>query len=356
MLPTADSGTTPSGNPLDYPLAHEPKTGDASVVEVAPGVLWLRMPLFASLPWINVWALADAGGWTIVDTGLKSPKTLEAWEQAFHGALAGAPVVRIIATHMHPDHVGMAGWIAERFQAPLWMSQLEYLNCRLMAADTGRKAPAEGIGFYRGAGWGEEAIERYKARFGAFGEMIYPLPSAYRRIVEGERLIIGAHSWTVVVGRGHSPEHACLYCEELQLLISGDQVLPKISSNVSVYPTEPEANPLRDWLHSLAHVRASVSGDVLVLPAHNSPFTGLHARLAQLADGHRDGLTKLREALQTPRRAVDVFASLFARPIRDELLWMATGETLAHLNYLWKAGEITRDTDAQGVWWWQRRG
>lgn len=184
---------------LSYPLPAEPQTGDGSAVEVVPGVLWLRMPLSGPLRWINIWALADEGGWAIVDTGLRSSKTTEAWQRAFSSSLRGLPVTRVLATHMHPDHCGMAGWIAERFDVRLWMCRLEYLTCCLMAADTGRKAPQEGIGFYRAAGWDQQAIERYKAKFGSFGELTYPMPASYRRISDGQMLRVGAHSWTVIV-------------------------------------------------------------------------------------------------------------------------------------------------------------
>jgi glyoxylase-like metal-dependent hydrolase (beta-lactamase superfamily II) len=341
---------------LNYPLKLEPQTGDGAAVTVAPGVLWLRMPLFAGLPWINVWAIADGAGWSIVDTGLKTAETIAAWRAAFVNTLGDARVTRVIVTHMHPDHCGMAGWITERFSARLWMSRLEYLSCRLMAADTGRTAPADGIEFYHAAGWDEEAIERYKGKFGFFGEMIYPLPASYQRLADGDSLRLGAHEWRVVVGSGHSPEHACLHCPELKLFISGDQVLPRISSNVSVYPTEPNADPLEDWLSSLARIKQRVPDDVLVLPAHNSPFTGLHARIDELTSSHENGLARLTELLITPRRAVDVFGALFARPIKPEVLGMATGEAIAHLNYLSHSGRVIRELDGDGVWWWTNRG
>jgi glyoxylase-like metal-dependent hydrolase (beta-lactamase superfamily II) len=337
---------------LTYPLAVEPQTGDGSAIPVAPGVLWLRMPLFAALPWINVWAIEDGAGWSIVDTGLKSAKTIDAWAAAFAKALGSAPATRVVVTHMHPDHCGMAGWIADRFKVRLWMSRLEYLSCRLMAADTGRAAPADGIAFGRAAGWGEEDIERYKTKFGSFGEMIYPLPASYRRIADGDTLKMGSHEWLVVMGNGHSPEHACLYCPELRLFISGDQVLPRISSNVSVYPTEPDANPLDDWLRSLASIKKRIPDDVLVLPAHNSPFKGLHARIDELLESHRVGLANLETALSKPSRAVDVFGALFARPIGPSVLGMATGEAVAHLNYLANSGRAIRSQDDNGVWWW----
>jgi glyoxylase-like metal-dependent hydrolase (beta-lactamase superfamily II) len=338
---------------LTYPLAVEPQTGDGSAVEVAPGVLWLRMPLFAALPWINVWAIADGRGWTIVDTGLKSAKTIDAWDAAFTRTLDSAPATRVVVTHMHPDHCGMAGWIAERFNVRLWMSRLEYLSCRLMAADTGRAAPADGIAFGRAAGWDEEAIERYKTKFGSFGEMIYPLPASYARLSDGDTIRIGLQEWLVVVGSGHSPEHACLYCPALKLFISGDQVLPRISSNVSVYPTEPDANPLDDWLRSLATLKKRIPDDVLVLPAHNSPFKGLHARIDELLESHRTGLASLENALIKPSRAVDVFGALFARPITGHILGMATGEAVAHLNYLVHTGRAVRAQDDNGVYWWR---
>jgi glyoxylase-like metal-dependent hydrolase (beta-lactamase superfamily II) len=339
---------------LSYPLEIEPQTGDGSAVEIARGVHWLRMPLYASLPWINVWAIAEEQGWSVVDTGLHSLSTAVAWQAAFSDALGGTPVLRVLATHMHPDHCGMAGWMASRFKAPLWMTRLEYLTCRLMAADTGRPAPEDGIDFYRAAGWDDQAIENYREKFGSFGQMISPLPDSFCRMSDGDVLRLGGRDWTVVVGSGHSPEHACLYCPELRLFISGDQVLPRISSNVSVYPTEPDANPLSDWLDSLAMLKKRIPDDVLVLPAHNSPFKGLHARIDELIKSHRRGLARLEEMLAEPRRVIDVFGALFTRPITPGLLGMATGEAIAHLNHLTSAGRAVREADAVGIWRWRR--
>ena len=350
----AARGSGESADGLRYPFETEPATGDGSAVTVAPGVLWLRMPLFSALPWINVWAIEDGPGWAIVDTGLNSPAGTAAWDAAMPAALGGRPVTRVIVTHMHPDHCGLAGWLGERFSARLWMTRLEYLSCRLMAADTGHEAPRDGIDFYAGAGWDRTAIARYVEKFGSFGQMIHPLPASYRRIADGERLRIGGEEWEVVVGNGHSPEHACLYCAPLKLLISGDQVLPRISSNISVYPTEPDADPLADWMHSLGTLRARIPDDVLVLPAHNSPFTGLHARVGQLAALHEEGLARLAALLEEPRRAVDVFGALFARPIGPSVLGMATGEAIAHLNHLVNKGLARRERDPSGVWWWRR--
>jgi glyoxylase-like metal-dependent hydrolase (beta-lactamase superfamily II) len=339
---------------LTYPFEQTPEIGDGSAVEVAPGVLWLRQPLGFSLKFINVWAIEDGEGWAIVDTGIQTKETADGWRAAFAATLGGRPVTRVLVTHMHPDHVGMAGWIARKHEARLWMTRLEYITCRMLIADTGREAPEDGVRFFRGAGWDEDALETYRTRFGGFGKGVYPLPDSYRRLSDGEVVEIGGRNWRVIIGSGHSPEHACLYCEELKLLISGDQVLPRISSNVSVFPTEPDADPLTDWLTSLAKVKAAVPDDVLVLPAHNDPFHGLHARIDHLIRGHERSLQRLEKLLgQGPKRAVDLFGALFARPIGPDLLNMATGECLAHLNCL-KGRNLAADhLDGEGVRWWR---
>lgn len=343
---------TADGHGLSYPCGTPPEPGTAR--EVAPGVRWLRMPLPFSLNHINLWAIDDGAGWAIVDTGTQTPDVLAAWrtQLAPGGGLDGRPVTRVIATHMHPDHMGMAGWLTRKFDVRLWMTREEYLMCRTLTADTGREAPDDAIRFYRRCGWPEETLDAYRARFGGFGKFIHALPDSLRRIVDGERLRIGAHDWRVIVGRGHSPEHACLLCEDLGVLISGDQVLPRISSNVSVHPTEPDADPLAEWLASLARLRAELSDELLVLPAHGEPFRGLHARLDRLSSGHARGLERLRSRLGEPRRVIDCFGALFARSIdaRDEVVGLATGETMAHLNHLMRRGEVKAELADDGVW------
>lgn len=336
---------------LVYPFEQGPKVGEA--VDVAPGVKWLRMPLGGSLAYINVWAIEDGDGWAVVDTGMGGSETQQAWRKALVGALGGRPITRVFVTHMHPDHIGMAGWLTRKFDCRLWISRLEFLMCRSLAADTGREAPQDALTFYRAAGWDEDAIEDYRARFGGFGKGLHALPDSFQRLSDGDEVRIGGHDWRVVVGSGHSPEHACLWCPELKLFISGDQVLPKISSNVSVFPTEPAADPLSDWLTSLAGIKARVPDDVLVLPAHNDPFRGLHARIDHLIGGHERGLARLEALIGEPRRAVDVFHVLFRRKIDRWVLGMATGESLAHLNCLMSRGRAARETDANGVDWYR---
>ena len=340
---------------LIYPFDSPPAAG--KLIEVAPGVMWMRMPLPFVLDHINIWGIEDGDGWTVVDTGIRTDETVAAWRNLFASATDQRALTRVLVTHMHPDHVGMAGWLTRKFQCRLWMTRLEYLNCRVLVADTGREAPDDGIRFYRRAGWGDAALETYRVRFGNFGKFIHALPDSYRRVTDGEEFAIGAHAWRVVVGTGHSPEHACYYCPDLKLLISGDQVLPRISSNVSVHPTEPDADPMRDWLESLAKIRRAVPDDVLVLPSHNECFRGLHARLDYLVESQLQTLEQLRAVLAQPRRAIDVFAALFGRDIGEadtSLLGLATGEAIACLNYLMHRGEIRREFDHAGVAWYRR--
>jgi len=337
---------------LSYPLGKTPETGRA--LEISPGIKWLRLPLPFQLNHINVWLLRDGDGWALVDTGVFTERTREVWKRVIEEELEGAPLTRVLATHLHPDHVGCAGWLTRKFGVELWMSRDEYLLCRVLVADTGKPAPPEGISFYRAAGFEAPELERYTEFFGGFGRVVAPLPESYRRLEDESPIRIGDHSWEVIVGRGHSPEHACLLCRELGLLIAGDQVLPTISSNVSVYPTEPAANPLKYWFESLHKMKRLLPPDVLVLPAHGKPFIGAHPRLDQLIAEHERGLKKLRELGDKPRRAVDVFPALFNTRITDRNLIMATGEAISHLNYLVLRGEFEVSSDAAGVKWYQQ--
>jgi glyoxylase-like metal-dependent hydrolase (beta-lactamase superfamily II) len=292
----------------------------------------------------------EEGGIAIVDTGLPLDACKEAWRAIFAGPLAGKRVTRVIVTHMHPDHLGLAGWLTKKHDVRLWMTRGEYLTARLLVADARDEAPEGVSAMWRGAGWSDAQIAAAEARgWSMFARALHRMPDGYVRVQAGDRL--GA--WRAVIGSGHCPEHLCLIDDARRVMISGDQVLPRISSNVSVTMLEPDGDSLGEWLDSLARFRAELPDDLLVLPAHGSPFTGLHARLEALIEGHRKQLDRLEERLrEAPRRAVDCFGVMFARPIDDKLLGMATGETLAHLRRLELKGRAVMEMK-DGVWWWR---
>ena len=331
-----------------YEFDDRPEHGKTQ--HIADGIDWLRMPLPFMLGHINLWLLHDRGGVAIVDTGINSKTSRGVWETALAEHDDG-PVTRVICTHLHPDHVGCAGWLTREHDVELWMTREEYLLCRILVADTGRHAPEAGVRFYKAAGFPEVALLRYQEMFGMFGKYVAELPESYRRMKDGEHLAIDDADWEIIVGRGHSPEHACLYNADLNIVISGDQVLPTISSNVSVYPTEPHANPLKDWIDSLTAMKDRLPEDVLVLPAHGKPFRGAHERLDELIEEHETGLSKLYDLCDEPRRAVDVFPALFKAEISDGNLIMATGESIAHLNFLVANGSLEAELDDDVLWY-----
>ena len=336
-----------SAKGLVYPCGEPPVSGE--IKQIKDGIYWLRMPLPFSLKWINLWLLRDDEGWTIVDTGIATEETRLLWRTIFETYLEGLPVKRVLITHMHPDHVGLAGWITRKYNAPLWMSRLEYLTCRTLVADTGRDAPDVAISFYRAAGWSEDALDTYRVRFGGFGKAVSRLPDAYKRMTDGDNIMVGGWPWLVITGCGHSPEHVCLFQSDLNVLISGDQILPRISSNVSVFPTEPDGDPMADWIKSCHKLKASLPADVLVLPSHNEPFIGLYRRLNDLIDNHESALTRLAAWIAEPKCAVDCFSPLFKRTIGSDLLGMATGEAITHLNCLIGRGQAVSYMNEHGV-------
>jgi glyoxylase-like metal-dependent hydrolase (beta-lactamase superfamily II) len=306
-----------------------------------------------SLNHINLWLLDDAdGGIAIVDSGLNIAPAREAWDALFAGPLAGRAVARIICTHFHPDHLGLAGWLAERFGVRLWMTRGEWLFGRMLTADVREAPPVEAGAWQRGAGWSEERIAEEAAKgWGRFAAMVSPIPVSMVRIQDGDEIRIGARTWEVVTGSGHSPEHACLLDREGKLLIAGDQVLPRITSNVSLSLSEPEADPLGEWLASIAKLKR-LPDDLLVLPSHGEPFYGLHARLDALAAGHHGRLDALHAFIAEPRRALDCFMTLFGRRIDDGSLGLATGEAMAHLRHLEVEGRAVREA-RDGVFWFR---
>jgi len=339
-------------DPLTYPFEGHPRPG--AVQEVATDVYWVRMPMPGRLDHINLWLLRDYDGWTIVDTGLNRDDIRAHWNSIFENHLDGKPVKRVFSTHLHGDHTGLAGWIVARWDVELWMSRTDFFLCKLMAADGPSDLPEDAIRFYQRAGFSEERIEEYKARFGSFGANISPLPTGYRRVSDGDYIDIGGREWRVVIGRGHAPEHVCLYCPELKTLIGGDQVLPRITPNVSVNPSEPHANPLKDWLNSCVALRDMLPSNLLVLPAHQRLYYGLHERLTDLISHHETALAQLYDLCAVPQRAVDVFPAIFKSTITDQTFFMATGESIAHINCAVDRRMLAVEEDENGVAWYRR--
>ena len=339
---------------LEYPWGDTlPETGQT--LELAPGVRWLRMQLPFALNHINLWLLRDEidgkQGWTIVDCGIANEDTRAAWEQIFATQLEGLPVLRVIATHFHPDHLGNAAWLTEKWQCRLWMSATDYHVGRQASTSTVGMGGDAAAAFFGSHGLSDpEALEKIRARSSYYPSMVPSVPASYRRLIEGMVVKIGGQAWRCIAGYGHSPEHISLFCPALGILISGDMVLPRISTNVSVVDVEPEADPLTNYLDSLERLKP-LPANTLVLPSHGKPFRHLHARLSQLRDHHDERLAEVLAACQEkPNHAADLLDVLFKRKLDLHQTTFAMGESIAHLNALWHAGRLTRQLGEDGVY------
>ena len=339
---------------LQYPLGDElPPEGHA--LPVAPGVKWVRLGLPFQLNHINTWLVRDRvdgqEGWCIVDCGIDQAQSRAHWESVFETSLEGLPVVRVLVTHMHPDHLGLAHWLCERWQAPLFISTTDYLAAKsAMQIDT-NYGGAPAAEFFALHGLKDEAaLERVRTRGQYYLGMVPALPPRHHRLLDQRVLNLAGQEWTCWVGYGHAPEHMALHAPALGVLISGDMVLPRISTNVSVYESEPEADPLLMFMQSLERMRALPS-DTLVLPSHGRPFKGLHRRIDQLESHHHERLAEIMAACVTrPLSAMDAVSVLFARDLDLHQLPFALGESIAHLHTLWHQGQLRRERDAQGVY------
>lgn len=333
---------------LDYPFSAP--ACDGSVVEVAPGILWARMPMPMALDHINVYLLRGDDGWTLIDTGLNTQAARDCWEHIAATHLQGLPIARLVCTHMHYDHAGLAHWLCERFGIPLYMTHGEYFMMRTLAEPVPDPLPSDQAVFYARSGMPPERTERmWKAMRG--DPFMPPQPQSFHRLRGGDDITLGSRTWRVVIGEGHSPEHACLYCAQDEILIAGDQLLPRISSNVLVTSIEPEANPLQLWLESLTRLERLAPG-TLVLPSHERVFRGLHPRTQELREHHGQQLGQLRDHLAEHGTctAFDAMLCLFPRlrtPVDDML---ALGETIAHLSWLRYSGVLRRVLDEDGIY------
>jgi glyoxylase-like metal-dependent hydrolase (beta-lactamase superfamily II) len=343
---------------LHYPLGAALPEPERTLA-VAPGVKWVRMALPFALDHINLWLLRDTlegrEGWTVVDCCIAAEASRAQWERLFADELDGLPVLRVIATHMHPDHIGLAGWLCERWSTPthpcrLWISATDY-QAALLASRSNNSFGGEGAArFFASHGMQDpDSLAQIRARLSYYPSMVPSLPTHYRRLMDQQVLTIGGRAWHCISGYGHAPEHIALHSPESGVLISGDMVLPRISTNVSVYESEPEGDALTLFLDSLDKFRP-LPKDTLVLPSHGRPFTGLHERIEQLHGHHRDRLAEVMYACrERPCSAFDILPVMFKRPLDLHQSTFAMGESIAHLHRLWHGGQLTRTFDAQGV-------
>ncbi len=338
--------------PMRFPFEEPPATGEA--IEVAPGILWIRLPLPMRLDHVNIYALEDGDGWTIIDTGIFSKKSKALWTDLMAGPLKGKPINRIILTHHHPDHVGAAGWLISEHNIPIWATRTAWLMARMLRLDTQDVYPPESIEFYRRAGMPTEIFEkRINDRPYNFSDMVAHIPLGYKRIRQDDTLAIGGRLWDVHIGNGHAPEHATLWSRDGDIVIAGDQVIPNISSNLGVYPTEPDADPVGEWFETCERFATMATDRQLVLPGHKLPFTGLPIRLHQLIQNHHTALARLMEHLEKPRKAAECFRPLFGREIEEGAYGLALVETIGHLNHLYDLGQITRSLE-DGAYVWEK--
>ena len=323
-----------------------PRPGEA--VEIAPGILWLRFPLPFALDHVNVWALEDGDGWTIVDTAFGDATCKGIWLELLDGALRARPVRRLVVTHYHPDHIGLAGWLTARTGAEFWMPEAEWLTARLLFSDAGEAALATAMDFYRKAGLDADTLTELEADGNVYARRISPPPTTFHPLRAGQALDIGGRRFEVLIGEGHAPAQACLFCAEENLLFAADQILPRISPVVPVWPQAPEADPLGGFLETLEHFRR-LPAATRALPAHDWPFADLHGRIDALVAHHAARLAEAEAAIDGSADARTVLQALFPEIADVHQIRFALGETLSHLNRLCTAGRVARTVE-DGVW------
>jgi|TARA_R110000850_G_scaffold84894_5_gene182137 glyoxylase-like metal-dependent hydrolase (beta-lactamase superfamily II) len=340
---------------LRYPWETPPAAGEA--IEVAPGVLWFRLPLPMKLDHVNVYAFDEGDSWTVIDTGFSSKKTKAIWTDLIAGPLRGKPVSRVIVTHHHPDHIGLAGWFQTAHGSELVTTRTAWLTARMLILDPQEVPPAETLAFYRLSGMDSDLYrKRASERPFNFADIVDPLPLGFTRVKQDDRITIGGREFEVHIGNGHAPEHATFWSMDDNLVIAGDQILSSISPNVGVYATEPMADPIGEWIEACERLALLGRDDHLVLGGHKLPFTGLPPRMRQLIDNHHSALKRLLVAIQTPKSASECFSTLFKRNIGEGEYGLALVEAVAHLSHLYQTGLASRSLrETDGAWVYQAK-
>lgn len=334
---------------VTFPIAQPPEPG--KLTEVAPGVMWLRLPLPYRLDHVNIYLIQDgAGRWATLDTGLGTDECRAAWQAALTGPLAGQALSRMIVTHFHPDHVGLAGWMAERFGLSLTMPRPEYLYSLALQHAPGDLGAAMHRPFYRRHGLSPEITELVLSRGHEYLRQTTGVPTTYHRIQHGDVLPIGSRKFNILTGGGHALEQAMLYQPDDRLFFAADQVIARISPNVSVHPMEPDLDALGIFLNSLRAIRAAVPDDVLVLPGHGLPFHGLHVRIDELIAHHAARCGDIALACRDKSLSVaEILPHVFQRVLDEHQTGFAFGEVLAHVNHMLGFGDLTLETDMDGT-------
>ena len=333
---------------IKYPFSDIPGPGE--VQKVAPGVFWIRMPLPFRLNHINLWLIEDTDGWTLIDTGMAMDEARNAWSRIIEKHLNGQKINRIIVTHFHSDHAGLAGWLTDKFSSLLWMSQTEWERTRLLTGGPTKAWSKEVLKFFKMAGCPEKMINETHSLWSEYNKRMSPTPDLHTRLVDDMVFNIGKYTWRVLIGTGHAPEHVSLYSEELDVLIAGDQVLPRISPNVSLFPGDNGDDPLGGFLKTTSSFRSRLPSTALVLPSHNEPFFGLHDRLVELIEHHKKRLDEMAGLCIRSSSAYSITTKAFSPDLDSLQLSLALTETLAHLNHMVSKGRLTRNIDNNGIW------
>jgi len=344
--PRHDAANPAHAAHVHYPQREYPNR--EQITEVHDGIYWLNTPLPFRLRSINLWLLRDGHGWALVDCGYGREEVRDQWRALWRAHLGDRPVRQYVVTHYHPDHMGNSGWISEQWGITPQMSQSEWLFANLAVNGLGTDDIEQRCAFYRRNGLDHEREAVFRK-----GVHRYPdgcsIPAQYTRLRDGDEVRIDDRRWRVLVGYGHSPEHVCLYCEEIGVMISGDQILPQITPNVSVWPAEPDANPLKGFIDTMARFRTLLRADTLVLPSHRLPFTGVHARFDELEAHHHERLEACMQAVGTSGiTAGELLDHLFSPDLDGHQIGFAMNEALAHLNYLMHEGRLERRAGGDG--------